>query len=390
MNTHASKAQENKSQSISTGESQVKSSAESTFQFIDNRPEAVAQKRLQAMLNNSPRAMQAKAHQKMANESGDQAVKSTASRTTALLQRTNNAAPSFPVQRIGTDELKGRGMEMDTLAQNAPERGVNLWVATNPNLPASIYLLGTAHGLKLSEMGVDAAARQYLIDFLRTEPFTHVFTEVAAQLPGTLHVPDLAAGLEAKRAAVQALNQFPDGGPPSTERKEYIAYRRALNKVSTVETGLGGNDLLLDDAYLNLAHKPRPDIEAGPKVGALEDSSRRILAHETNLRDMGLSQEDEGHKLRRAPDEVISGNEDVVSGNQKTLFTDAAREALAGRDIASAEQRNKQWMKHVSPDNVKPGDKQLWIVGAAHLPGLVLRFSDIRWQVTHQAPPAAE
>ena len=390
MTSHAIKAQENKNQSISNGEPQVKSNGESTFQLIDNRPEAVAQKRLQAMLNNSPRAMQAKAHQKMANESGDQAVKSTALRTTALLQRTNNAAPSFPVQRIGTDELKGRGMGMETLAQDAPERGVNLWVATNPNLPASIYLLGTAHGLKFSEMGEDAAARQYLIDFLRTEPFTHVFTEVAAELPGTLHVPNLAERLEAKREAVQALNQFPEGGPPSTERKEYIAYRRALNKVSTVETGLGGNDLLLDDAYLNLAQKPRPDMEAGPKVGALEDSSRRLLAHETNLRDMRLSEADEGHKLRRAPDEVISGNEDVVSGNQKTLFTDAAREALAGRDIASAEQRNKQWMKHVSPDSVKPGDKQLWIIGAAHLPGLVLRFSDIRWQVTHQAPPAAE
>ncbi len=382
MNSHLGKTQQNKNQSISNGEAQVKSRRESTPQFTDNRPEAVAQRRLQGMLSNSPRTMQTRADQ--------ETVKGTTSQTSTLLQQAKPAAPSSPVQRIGTDELKGRGIGMDALAQDAPETGVNLWVATNPSLPASIYLLGTSHGLKLSEMGADAAARQYLINFLRTEPFTHVFTEMAAELPGTQHVPDLAARLEAKREAVQALNQFPEGGPPGTDRKNYIAYRRALNKVSFVESGLGGNDLLLDDAYLNLARQPRPDMESGPKVGALEDPLRRLLAHEANLRDMGLSAGDEGHKLRRAPDEAISGNEDVVSGNQKTLFTDAAREALAGRDIASAEQRNKQWMKHVSPDHVKPGDKQLWIVGAAHLPGLVLRFSDIRWAVVHQAPPAAE
>ena len=40
MNTHADKTQENKSQSVSNETSQKQSSGESTFQFVDNRPEA--------------------------------------------------------------------------------------------------------------------------------------------------------------------------------------------------------------------------------------------------------------------------------------------------------------------------------------------------------------
>ena len=59
MNTHADKSQENKSQSVANDVSQKQSGSESTFQFVDNRPEAVAQRKLQEMANNSPQAKQA-------------------------------------------------------------------------------------------------------------------------------------------------------------------------------------------------------------------------------------------------------------------------------------------------------------------------------------------
>ena len=54
MNTHADKTQENKSQSVSNGKSHMQSGGESTFQFVDNRPEAIALRKLQEMANNSP------------------------------------------------------------------------------------------------------------------------------------------------------------------------------------------------------------------------------------------------------------------------------------------------------------------------------------------------
>lgn len=52
MNTHADKTQENKNQSVANAVSQMKRGGESTFQFVDNRPEAAAQRKLQEMADN--------------------------------------------------------------------------------------------------------------------------------------------------------------------------------------------------------------------------------------------------------------------------------------------------------------------------------------------------
>ncbi|KZS39293.1 hypothetical protein AWE51_12145 [Aquimarina aggregata] len=67
MNTHADKTQENKSQSVANSVVLKKSSSDSTFYFVDNRPEAVAQRKLQGMANNSPQAKQAAQLQMRAN-----------------------------------------------------------------------------------------------------------------------------------------------------------------------------------------------------------------------------------------------------------------------------------------------------------------------------------
>ena len=69
MNTHADKTQENKSQTVAAETSQMQSGGESTFQFVDNRPEVVAQRRLQEMANNSQQVSQLRAVQEMAYNS---------------------------------------------------------------------------------------------------------------------------------------------------------------------------------------------------------------------------------------------------------------------------------------------------------------------------------
>ncbi|MBK6265243.1 hypothetical protein JKA74_09345 [Marivirga sp. S37H4] len=63
MNTYADKTKENKSQSVSAVNSQIQSSSESTFQFVDNRPEAAQLRKLQTLMkpnieNNSSRVTQ--------------------------------------------------------------------------------------------------------------------------------------------------------------------------------------------------------------------------------------------------------------------------------------------------------------------------------------------
>ena len=69
MNTRADKTLEKKSRSISNGGSQMQGGGESAFQLVDNRPEAVAQRKLQEIANNSPQVSQPRAFQSIANNS---------------------------------------------------------------------------------------------------------------------------------------------------------------------------------------------------------------------------------------------------------------------------------------------------------------------------------
>ena len=69
MKTQADSIQENKSQSSSHGKFQSQGGGESTFQFVDNRSEAIVQRKLQEIANNSPHAIQLRAFRDMANNS---------------------------------------------------------------------------------------------------------------------------------------------------------------------------------------------------------------------------------------------------------------------------------------------------------------------------------
>lgn len=72
MNTHADKKQENKSQSVANSGAQAHRGSESTFQFVDNRPQATAQRKLQKMANNSPQAKRAAQLQAMTGNHASQ------------------------------------------------------------------------------------------------------------------------------------------------------------------------------------------------------------------------------------------------------------------------------------------------------------------------------
>jgi hypothetical protein len=69
MNTRIEKTQESKSQSQSEGESKMMGGGESTLQVVDNRAEAIAQRKLQEAINNSLRVQQQKGIQEAANNS---------------------------------------------------------------------------------------------------------------------------------------------------------------------------------------------------------------------------------------------------------------------------------------------------------------------------------
>jgi hypothetical protein len=91
MNTHAEKAKENKSQSSSYSTSEIQNGGESTFQFRDNRQEAVAQRKLTEIADNSARVSQLSALHDIAN-------KSPHLNKAAQLKKTLNLRSDTPVQ----------------------------------------------------------------------------------------------------------------------------------------------------------------------------------------------------------------------------------------------------------------------------------------------------
>lgn len=95
MNTHVDKTQENKSQAVANSLPKLKSGSKSAFEFVDNRPETIAQRKLQEAINNSPRVQQLRAYQEMANNSAQ--VKQAAQLN--AMTDNHSAQQEGPIQR---------------------------------------------------------------------------------------------------------------------------------------------------------------------------------------------------------------------------------------------------------------------------------------------------
>lgn len=104
MNTHADKTQENKSQAIGNSLPKLQGDSESTFQLVDNRPESIAQRKLQEGINNSPRVQQLQASQEIANNT-PQAKQAAQLQTIADNSASQN---SQPIRRENTPEESER------------------------------------------------------------------------------------------------------------------------------------------------------------------------------------------------------------------------------------------------------------------------------------------
>jgi len=62
MNNRADKTEDNKKQSVSNAVIQQQGQRSSAPVFVNNRPESIAQRKLQADINNSPQVQQSEAY----------------------------------------------------------------------------------------------------------------------------------------------------------------------------------------------------------------------------------------------------------------------------------------------------------------------------------------
>ena len=124
MNTYADKTQKEKSQSVANSVSQKKNNSESAFSFVDNRPESIAQRKLQEVANNSPRVSQLRAVQGIANN--------------------HSVNKMYTVQKkedkSSIIQLNGNGKEDSGKQNKPPER------AEAPNFNPSSFVQGMLQG----------------------------------------------------------------------------------------------------------------------------------------------------------------------------------------------------------------------------------------------------
>jgi len=102
MYAQVEKPKENKSRAVANSSPQ-KSSGGSTFQFVDNRPEAITQRKLQDMANHNPRVKQAAQLQKMVDNCSLQNKK--------LIQKKENNSGLPDNLKTGIENLSGYSMD---------------------------------------------------------------------------------------------------------------------------------------------------------------------------------------------------------------------------------------------------------------------------------------
>lgn len=103
MNTHADKPQTKESPAVANRLPKHQHNSGSTFQFVDNRPEAIAQRKFQDAANNSPQADQTAQFQAVANNHADQ-------QNQPLQKKENNTGLPDNL-KSGVENLSGYSMD---------------------------------------------------------------------------------------------------------------------------------------------------------------------------------------------------------------------------------------------------------------------------------------
>ena len=273
------------------------------------------------------------------------------------------------IRRITAEELKQRGERIDAMAKSAPESGFNLWQARHPELDATVYLLGTQHGLYLTNI------REWprVISFLSEQEFTHVLSETTgAHDDRAMQLPD-ANTLVSKLKNKAELTA--EAGKEATPEKRRRIILGLLANIRSITGSI--DDVKLDSAYVALALNGKGRRS---KRSILDSPEVRDAASQKNSDDGVAEASKNALAAKAGKPETEKQQQAVPTGDQRTQFLDDAQEKLAGLDIANTEERNKRWVEGTA---VAKGDRQVWIVGAAHLAGLILRFEDLGWKVVH-------
>lgn len=273
-----------------------------------------------------------------------------------------------PIQLLSEADMTDLANDMKQILHRAPTKGCNLWRMRLPK-GGELFLLGTSHAshpYNLHELSS-------LLDFFGANQFGFVFNEVATE---ACRFP--VANDEIEEAANLLMDKMKlEAGDKSIKKVD--VYRRLKKMSAEAEKAAStGND----EAFARLALKGK----SGAMTMGLEDKEKRALANRINATQNG--QTVLGKEIRSSPEDTFLITEAVIRGRE-TLVWEKQIEALeSGRDIQDVEQRNSMWVdkqRGLLGRYDVPNRPILWIVGASHIPGLILRLEKIFGRCTFES-----
>ncbi|WP_434626851.1 hypothetical protein [Chromobacterium sp. CV08] len=252
------------------------------------------------------------------------------------------------------EDLKARGAAISELSKLAPSNGMNLWKVNVDG--AELHLLGTMHRegiIQDKHHGVE------LLNLVRDKKFDVVYLEVPGNSTGK-SLDELAGQVQEVRKGREQLASAQEGG----KRADIL---RAEMRLKQYESVCEINKAPYDDLFLS----------AAGKVEYLETADSRVQ--------LANHYKDDGDQVRtyRQGGETTDadhGDDTFMTGNENASFLEyGQRLAEEGNDYACCEARSNQWLSDKFFDN--KGDYEnrniLWVVGANHIPGLLVTLQAI-------------
>ncbi|MFP5390302.1 MAG: hypothetical protein ACLGI6_01985 [Gammaproteobacteria bacterium] len=265
--------------------------------------------------------------------------------------RQRKRADGAVVQLITQEALLARAREIQSLATRAPAAGsAHLWRARKGSM--DLTLLGTIHGVQTIE---EINFGPQLVGWLEQQTFNHVYMETAGEVP---RYSDLT-GLKDELTQVAARKTR-----PAPSRVQALREQQADSTAARRKFGY-------DEMMAGLAAK-------GAAPRALETQEERNAHEAERLKRKGSGGSDRSPSL----EQVEQDRRDFFEGRERAGWLSYAAQVLhAEDDAANVEARNDQWVASVDGNEDYDNSRVLWIVGAAHLPGLISILLSKDWTV---------
>jgi len=363
MYAQVEKPKEKKSRAVANSVTQKMTNNGENPMFIDNRMEAVSQRNIRTLADN----YSSNHEEPVLNKENYTNLPANANRR----KRSAILPQNFPIQFIKPNDLKemGESMQKIKFKEAAGVLSTHMWKLLLPNY-ATVVIVGTVHSysmiqdMAVKQKGIyekdnaeDFTPAEEMLNYISKTKFSKVYTEIKMALPS----------LEKVKEPLELLEK-----PDRSEKNLFSKY------IKRIQAGHGMSEAGMDETLARLALK-----SDDTNYKSLETKETREQADNDNYHDSGGDKDTApigwGARLSKIANEELI--ESYKTGNERKLWKIHATELEKGLDPQGIEARNTQWIEKLKTevDNYDTASPTLWIVGASHIPGLLMRCKSLKW-----------